>query len=210
MFILKSLNELEGLGRRTGMNNKTLKNISILITVTIVSILTACGQVTSLPTQPRDDLSPLSGEVTPTGVHSEMLSALNTVRTQGTTCNGKFHDSVDSVSWNEKLAGAAKTQVKDILNRANSGEINLAMQAPPHVDSAGNRVDNRASAQGYSFKKVGEILASVSTGTAYINGVIQGWQGSTSHCEAIMTGQFEEVGIYFENGVWAAVFGNPR
>ncbi len=192
------------------MNNKTLKNISILITVTIVSILTACGQIASSPTHPKDDLAPLSGDATATGLHSEMLSAINTVRTQGTTCNGKSQGGVARVSWNEKLAGAAKTQVKDILNRANSGEINLATQAPPHVDSAGNRVDDRAHDQGYSFKKVGEILASVSNGSPFINGVIQGWQGSNSHCAAIMASSFEEVGIYFEDGVWAAVFGDPR
>ena len=190
--------------------NKTLKNITILITIAIVSILTACGQVATLPTQVQDDLTPLSGDATATGVHNDMLSTINSVRTQGTTCNGVARGSVSSVSWNEKLAGAAKTQVKDILNRVNSGEINLSTQAPPHVDSAGNRVDDRANAQGYSFKKVGEILASVSNGSAFINGVIAGWQASPSHCEAIMTGQFEEVGIYFEDGVWAAVFGNPR
>ncbi len=190
--------------------NKTLKNITILITIAIVSILTACGQVATLPTQVQDDLTPLSGDATATGVHNDMLSTINSVRTQGTTCNGVARGSVSSVSWNEKLAGAAKTQVKDILNRVNSGEINLSTQAPPHVDSAGNRVDDRANAQGYSFKKVGEILASVSNGSAFINGVIAGWQASPSHCEAILTGQFEEVGIYFEDGVWAAVFGNPR
>ncbi len=189
---------------------KTLKNITTLITIAVVSILTACGQIATTPTSTQDDLSPLSGEATATGVHNDMLSVLNTVRTQGTTCNGVARSSVASVSWNDKLAGAAKTQVKDILNRANSGEINLVTQAPPHVDSAGNRVDNRADSQGYSFKKVGEILASVSNGSAFINGVIQGWQASPSHCDAIMTGNFEEVGIYFEDGVWAAVFGDPR
>ncbi len=191
------------------MTNKTLKNLATLITIAVVSVLTACGQVATLPTQVQDDLSPLSGEATATGVHNDMLATINEVRTQGTTCNGVSRSSVASVAWNEELAGAAKTQVKDLLNRANSGDINLNTQAPPHVDSAGNRVDDRADAQGYNFKKVGEILASVSNGSAFINGVIAGWQASPSHCNAIMTGQFEEVGIYFEDGVWAAVFGDP-
>ncbi len=191
------------------MNNKTLKNINILITITLVSILTACGQVATLSTQPQGGLSPLNGDATATGVHNEMLSALNTVRTQGTTCNGVTRNSVASVAWNAKLAGAAKTQVKDILSRANSGEINLATQAPPHVDSTGGRVDERADAQGYKFDEVAEILVRVSSNSTSVEIPIQGWKASLSHCNAIMSDNFEEVGIYFEDGVWAAVFGNP-
>ncbi len=201
-----SLKNLER-SKETKLDKKTLRNISIL--VIIVSILTACGQIAkSLPNQVG--LSPLSGEATPSSIQNNMLSAINSVRTQGTTCDGVFLDNAYTISWNEKLAGAAKTQVKDILNRVSSGEINLKTQAPPHTDSTGGRVDNRVDAQDYNFKKVGEILASVSNGSAAINSVIKAWQASPSHCKEMMKSRFEEVGIYFESGLWAVVFGDPK
>ncbi len=157
-----------------------------------------------------ESISSTLNESIATGVHSEMLSAINTIRTQGIISKGTFLSSASSVFWNKKLAKAARTQVEDILYRVNSGEINLATQAPPHLDSTGGRVSDRVYIHNYNFRKVGEVLASVSNGTAFIDGVIQGWQDSLSHSKVIMASNFEEVGIHFEDGVWAAVFGEPR
>ena len=93
------------------MKNKALKNIGILTIITIALVLTACGNTTAT----KKGLLPLNGEATATGVNSEMALAINTVRTQGTTCDNILLNGVSNVSWNQKLAGAAKTQVKDLL-----------------------------------------------------------------------------------------------
>ena len=139
----------------------------------------------------------------------DMLIAINSVRVQGTTCDNVFQNSINNVSWNYKLAGAAKTLVKDILNRTNSDtEISL-IQALSHVDSSGNRVDQRVKAQGYNYQKLGEILAALSNGSASIDKVIKSWQNSPRHCHVIMASSFKDIGIYFESGIWAVVFGNP-
>ncbi len=191
------------------MKNKTLKNIIIVITIIIASVLTACGQVATLSDSIQSKLFPLDGEVAPTSLHNEMLITINSMRTQGTICNDEYKSSVLSVYWNKELAGASKTQVKDILNRVKSGEINIANKVPPHLDSTGGYVDDRVIAQGYSFEKAGEILASTHNGATSITGVIQTWKASSNHCNTIMASDFEEVGIYFESGVWAVVFGDP-
>ena len=77
------------------------------------------------------------------------------------------------------------------------------------VDSTGGQVNNRVGAQGYNYLKIGEILAGAHDGQPAISRAINGWENSPSHCYAIMTSRFKEVGIYFEAGVWAVVFGRP-
>ena len=121
------LKNLKGL---TKINIQALKKISIFIM--LACFLSACSQIGIIFVSKEVRLSPLSGEMVPTGLHMDMLGAINAVRVQGITCDGVFQDSIASVSWNPKLAGAAKTQVKDILNRANNEKVASITQVVSH------------------------------------------------------------------------------
>ena len=194
------------------MNKKITRMGGIVTTLIIILILGGCSKINLFPPL-RGDLSPLQGDKDATGELDEMLSAINAVRTRGATCNNVFYGSTKSLKWDQDLAGAAKTKVKDLLDQSSKGKINLAMDKLPHIDSAGNYVGDRVNAQGYRYKETGENIgrAYVSTNGPAVRAVVDNWEYSAQqHCETLMDSRFEEVGIYFENTVWVAVFAKPK
>ena len=196
---------------------KFKKAYRYLFTLLMASVLflAACGEI---PVEgepgvstPTPTLESLAGNNSPTQTEKELLQQINTLRRQGQSCRGTFYESSDVLVWNTALAGAAKTHVKDVLAMSAAGTINVRTQAPPHVGSDGLRVDSRASNQGYVFRTIAENLASSSNASPNTDKVISSWLSSTrGHCEVLVRSELKDVGIYFENGVWAAVFGNPR
>jgi len=180
-----------------------------ILFLTACGELPASGQVGNTVTKPN--LEALSGNNTPSEFEKELVQKINKVRQAGQSCQGTFYASSDFVVWNTALAGAAKTHVKDVLELHAQGKINVRTQAPPHVGSDGKRVDSRAESQNYVFKTIAENLASSSNSSPNIDQVLASWVSSTKgHCEVLVRSEFKDVGLYFEDGVWAAVFGNPR
>lgn len=193
-----------------------LLKVFLLVPVLLsVLFLAACGEL-PVEGQPgvsveRPNLESLAGNNAPTQTEKELLQQINTIRQQGQSCQETFYESSDAFVWNTALAGAAKTHVKDVLAMAAAGTINVRTHAPPHVGSDGLRVDSRAKSQGYEFRTIAENLASSSNASPNTEKVLNSWLASTKgHCEVLVRGELKDVGLYFENGVWAAVFGNPR
>ena len=185
------------------------------ILLILVLFLTACGELPidgQGPTQVgKPTLDSLAGNNTPTQTEEYLLQEINTLRKNGQSCQGKFYAASNSLDWNTALAGAAKTHVKDVLAMHAQGSINVRTAAPPHVGSDGQRVDTRAKNQGYVFDTIAENLASSSNSSANTDKVLVSWVGSSQgHCEVLVREDLEDIGLYFENGVWAAVFGDPR
>ena len=193
---------------------KTRKMHFYLLLISVL-FLTACGE---LPTDSqignpvgKATLGALSGNNTPSQTEEDLLQRINKIRQTGQSCQGKFYASSDAVIWNIELAGAAKTHVKDVLGLHAQGNINIRTQAPPHIGSDGKRVDSRAKNQGYTFNTIAENLASSSNASPNTDKVVASWLSSTrGHCEVLVRSDLKDVGLYFENGVWAAVFGSPR
>jgi uncharacterized protein YkwD len=191
------------------MNMKVLWQRSIII-LGLMVLLGGCGQ-SDLELTPPNKVTPASGDVLPGTLELLMLTGINHLRSSGLTCQNTYYPPAETLSWNMMLSGASKTHVKNLLLRQSQGEFDLSHSAPPHTDAEGNRVNDRVTAQGYDFSLVGENLASVSDGSASVLEVIASWKASLlGHCEALMLGEFEEVGLYFEGGIWAAVFAKPR
>ena len=180
-----------------------------------VLFLTACGE---LPVDgqvgdpvAKPTLGALAGNNAPSQIEEDLLQRINNIRQTGQSCQGNFYASSEAIIWNTALAGAAKTHVKDVLGLHAQGAINVRTQAPPHVGSDGKRVDSRAKDQGYVFNTIAENLASSSNASPNTDKVLASWLSSTrGHCEVLVRSDLKDVGLYFENGVWAAVFGSPR
>lgn len=176
----------------------------------LVFLLSACGEIT-INGNGSYTVEQASGNLVPNAVEILMITGINLLRKQGISCQGKAFAPVGALDWNIALSGAAKTHVRDLLERQKRHEFDLSNITPPHLGSDGKRVDDRVSAQGYTFNMVAENLASVATGSASIDTVIESWKVShLGHCEAMMMGSLKEVGVYFEDGVWAAVFAEPK
>ena len=167
----------------------------------LITLLLASCQITTVET--------LKGTA-PTPTEAQMLKVINRVRTIDQTCNGTLYKKSNPVVWNEKLQGAAMTHVKDVLQMHSDETINVRTEAPPHLGSDYKRVDRRTADQGYKFNLVAENLASTSNTDPNIALIVLSWLGSAAgHCEAIVTPEFKDVGLYFEDGVWAVVFAEP-
>ena len=73
-----------------------------------------------------------------------------------------------------------------------------------HKDPRGKRVQQRAADAGYNWGFIGENIA---WGQTSIKQVMKDWIASTSHCNLLMDGDFNEVGIYKSGKYWVINFG---
>jgi len=187
-----------------------MSNIRIRQLFIMLSLLYFLGSCTT-PTEPStSNVVMLQGNETPTTVEADMLAAINTSRNTGAICATATFPKSPPLTWHVALSGAAKTHVMDLLKREENGEFDLTTMAPPHIDSDGKRVSDRTQQQGSPFITVAENLASVSDNVSQIEQTVSSWLASTrGHCEAMLQANFQEVGIYFSEGIWAVVFGEP-
>ena len=170
-------------------------------------LLYTLGSCTTQITSTTDKVIVYQGTNTPSTVEVTMLQMLNSKRAEGAMCVTQSFAAGEALVWNKALSGAAKTHVMDLLRRESEGELDLTATPPPHVDSDGKRVSDRVKQQGYNFSTVAENLASISDDTAQIDATVDNWLNSTlGHCEAMVEPLFNDVGIYFKDGVWAVVF----
>ena len=179
----------------------------------LIMCLNACGTSSLGNGDLSTEATTQQGEFTPSTNHLAMLNAINQARSQPHICHTGEVAASSALDWNQALSGAAKTIVKNILARVDSGQLDLTKTAPPHEDSSGNRVGGRASNQGYDFARVGENLAYAPhpSGDPLTVPVVQAWLGSSKgHCEEMLFADYEDLGVYFERGVWATVFGKAR
>ena len=192
------------------------QKIYIWLLLCALIFFTACSEVPLVdgevvtPTV-ETTIEVLAGNSTPSEIEEDLFQKINTVRQNGQICQSVFYTKSNSLVWNVALAGAAKSHVMDVLELHAQGVINVRTNAPPHEGSDGKRVDDRAESQGYEFNTIAENLASASNASPNTDKVLSSWLSSTQgHCEVLVQDNLQDIGLYFENGVWAAVFGEPK
>lgn len=116
------------------------------------------------------------------GLRDAILQQVNAVRARGYNCGGQVFGPADGVRWNEQLASAAA------LHSTEMAENNYFS----HRSLSGTRVSQRAQAQGYKWRAVAENIAG---GDSTVQGVMQGWLQSPSHCQAILEPAFAELAV---------------
>ncbi|GAB3467946.1 CAP domain-containing protein [Massilia terrae] len=133
-----------------------------------------------------------------------ILELVNAARAAGQMCGSEHFDPAPPLRWNPMLAAAALEHSKDMaLHRYFE-----------HRGSDGTVVGDRVSKAGYSWRRVGENIAS---GTRTPEEAVQGWLDSPGHCANVM-GPFSEMGTGYAlnpkrktgTAYWTQVFANPR
>jgi uncharacterized protein YkwD len=132
-------------------------------------------------------LSPELGDWADAGKH--VLALVNEARRAPRTCGERHFGAAQPVAWNTKLGATALAHSRDMANR----------NYFQHTGKDGGSVRDRARAQGYAGRRLGENIA---TGQGSPRQVVSGWLSSPSHCANIMEAAFTEMG--------AAYFVNPR
>jgi uncharacterized protein YkwD len=134
----------------------------------------------------------------------EVLQLVNAARSRPRTCGNRKFSKAPSVEWNDKLGAASLAHSRDMANQ----------DYFQHEGKDGSDAGSRAKKEGYSWKRIGENIA---TGQGSPRRVVSGWLASPGHCANIMNGDFTQMGAaYAVNSksdtaiYWTQVFGTPR
>ena len=137
----------------------------------------------------------------PTEMEIEMLELVNKARAEGQKCGAEQYPPVGALTWNCKLAEAAKNHNEDMV------KFNFFA----HEGSDGLKAGSRIDAVGYNWRAYGENLAG---GMIEPAEAMSELLASPGHCKNIMGAQFAEFGtssIFYTNAeyahYWTQIYG---
>lgn len=112
----------------------------------------------------------------------EVLELVNQRRARGATCAGQPRPPVGPLRRSQVLTNAARQHARDM------GERNYF----DHFSQDGRSPFDRMKAAGYRGPTMGENLGGGKTTAAE---TVEGWMQSPQHCDNIMNGAFDELGV---------------
>ena len=130
-------------------------------------------------------------------IKDEMLAAVNNIRQAGCTCGATYMPPVKPLTWNDTLAAAALAHARD-MNAHNYFN---------HISPTGTSPIQRAITWGYTGNYVTENIAK---GYTSLELLMEAWQKSDSHCQAMMDSLQTEMGAANVNTYWVQEFGSHR
>jgi len=137
-------------------------------------------------------------------VSERVLKLANQARSRSRRCGGKSFSSAPPLTLAKRLGDAARAHARDLAKH------NMLA----HEGSDGSTPAVRVTREGYSWRTVGENVAS---GPTTPEEVMQGWLDSPGHCQNLMNARFTEMGVAYvidpksQSGVyWAQVFATPK
>lgn len=140
-----------------------------------------------------------SGEVA-----ARVLQLVNAARSQPRLCGGKPYGPAGPLKLNDTLSTVAMGHAQDMSTHSYFA----------HRARDGSQPAERATRGGYRWRSVGENIAA---GQQTPEAAVEGWIKSPPHCQNLMGGQFNEMGIAFsvnkasEAGIyWVQMFGAQR
>ena len=134
----------------------------------------------------------------------QMLTEVNTARSQPRNCGSENYPATAALSWHCTLEDVAYAHSRDM------GDYNFFS----HTGSDGLTVGDRVRNTGYDWSAVGENIAA---GQQTINTVMAAWLDSPGHCANIMHSVHTEFGAasYSVDGsdypiYWTQLFARPQ
>jgi uncharacterized protein YkwD len=134
---------------------------------------------------------------------AKVLTLVNKARSQSRTCGGKTYPARKPLRRDKRLETAAVKFAKLMAKK----------DFFDHTSPSGTTFDERISAEGYRWSRVGENLAA---GQRSPREVVRAWLESPGHCANIM-GDFKEIGIGRASSsgssygtYWVQDFATPR
>lgn len=139
-----------------------------------------------------------------TAADEELLQRINAARAQPRRCGNKPLSAAAPLRPNALLRAAAQAHARDMLDHNYFA----------HEGRDGSSPAQRVAETGYSYRIVGENLAS---GPETAAEAVEGWIASPGHCENLMDARFVESGVAFAASshgpariYWVQEFGTPR
>jgi uncharacterized protein YkwD len=116
------------------------------------------------------------------GLREAMLQQVNQIRANGYRCGGQAFGAARPVHWNERLQAAAAAHSQDMAEH----------DYVEHVSPRGQQAAQRVDAAGYRWRSVAENIAA---GDTTVQGVMNGWLTSASHCVNILDPGHQEIAV---------------
>ena len=130
-------------------------------------------------------------------IQTELLTAINDLRSKGCQCGQYTMPPAAPVSWNDTLERAA-------LNHATDMYTNNYLS---HLSRDGTPPIVRVHLVGYTGTYVGENVA---RGYTRVAAVMEGWKESESHCKNLMDTIYQEIGAAKVSDYWTLDLGRPK
>lgn len=123
-----------------------------------------------------------------------MLAEVNALRTKGCRCGNENMPAVTPLTFNQNLTSAADSHARD-MHRNDFFD---------HRGSDGDKVADRSTKAGYSWRTIGENIA---LHPGDLAAVVAGWQDSPGHCKNMMNADYKDLGAARSGNYWVQVFG---
>ena len=170
-------------------NKRTLRLITIFITLTLMTACTSVIPETNTYTQTEKDV----------------LRLVNNVRQTGYDCRSKgTYPATTPLTLNALLTTSAQKHAQD-MNLTNTMSHTTPKGAKNYP--ANSSFADRVSAEGYKYALLGENVA---FNYASAEDVMDAWLASDGHCANIMNAGFTELGVGHDGVYWAQTFARPQ
>lgn len=172
---------------RVELNSVTVLSATLVVDTPDASTPSAPGAPTT-PTVPTTPPASPSGTLTAANTCSlsnfqtDLMTLINQARASSKVCGGTAYPAVPALAWNSKLFDASAAHSADMANNNYFS----------HTSLDGRTFDQRISAAGYGWSRLGENIAAGQSSAA---SVMAGWMASPGHCSNIMGANFTEVGV---------------
>jgi uncharacterized protein YkwD len=130
-------------------------------------------------------------------VQTNLLNAINDLRSKGCRCGQDSMAPAGPVSWNIALERSARRHALDMYTNHYFSHLSLD-GTPPIV---------RAELAGYTGTYVGE---NIGRGYVFVADVMEGWKQSESHCKNLMDTIYLEIGAAKVSGYWVLDLGRAQ
>lgn len=127
---------------------------------------------------------PLTGDgcLSTAELETKFVALINAARSEARQCGDTEYAAARTVSWDERLEGAALTHSKDMANN----------NFFSHIGTDSSSVLERATIAEYDWNNVAENIAA---GQRTIEQVTQAWLDSPPHCTSIMRNVYDNIGV---------------
>lgn len=109
-------------------------------------------------------------------------AALNALRAQARQCGSHFWPAAPALRWQAALGDSAQRYALELARR----------DRVEHVGEAGQSLRARLHEAGYALRMAGENLAG---GPETLDEALAHWLASATHCENLMTIEFQDFGL---------------
>ena len=137
-------------------------------------------------------------------VSRALRRATNEARAKARRCGSTRMAAAPKLRWSRELTRTARGHSRDMARN----------NFFSHTGSDGLQVWDRAVAEGYAYRYIGENIAA---GYASVGSVQAGWLSSPGHCKNLMSANFTHMGVSCVRDAssdyrdyWTIVFGRTR